>query len=190
MILLDPETFLPHVIRSFEDHAIFGLSKNDLLLWDYTEVSGMKFAQRREVIYNEDSILEETTLTNIVVNPDFADGFFDGLPADKTDTTPAPPKKVKGYGHAELTEFFQNTLWGGEYAGTLANLSVTKPADDLPGVHVLLFKDNPILEQIVLEFDDSVIVYEAPPHQTDLVIQWVNETLGRQITHFYVSHQT
>lgn len=138
------------------------------------------------VLYNGDAIIEDAVVSKITVNPDFGSGLFDGLGANETKTQPEPPKMMPGYSHAEIGEYWYNTLWGGQYTGTLANLSVTQPAADLPRVHKLLFLDSPSLEQLVLEFDDSVIVFEAPAHQTDLVIGWIQEKLKKPITHLWV----
>jgi hypothetical protein len=187
LVIFDANTYLPHIVRSFEDHAIFGITTNDLQLFDYVVVSGIQFPQRRMVIYNGNAILEDTTVAAITADPGFPEDFFSGLDASETETTPAPPAKIEGYSHAEIGEYWYNTFWGGEYTGTYQNVSVTQPVEELPGVHWLLVRDSPNLQQLVLEFEDSLIVFEAPPHQTDLVIRWVNETLGKPITHLWVS---
>ncbi|KFA68552.1 hypothetical protein S40285_07054 [Stachybotrys chlorohalonatus IBT 40285] len=77
---------------------------------------------------------------------------------------------------------------GGQYRGTIGNAIATQPAADLPGLHYLRFSDSPSLAHLILEFEDSVLVFEAPPHQTDLVIQWVEDNLHRPISHLWVSH--
>ena len=152
IVRFDAETYLPHIVRSFEDHAI----------------------------------LEDDTISTIRVIPNFTPNFFEGLSLDQTDTKPSPPLKVQGYSHAEIGEYWTATFWGGEYVGTYENLSVVLPAMDLPDFYKLLFEDNSTLEQLVLEFEDSLIVYDAPLHQTDLVIRWVNEIIGKPITHSWV----
>jgi hypothetical protein len=51
-----------------------------------------------------------------------------------------------------------------------------------------MFTDYPVIEHLVLEFEDgSTFVFEAPPHQTNLVIDYVTKTRNRTITHFWVS---
>ena len=187
LVTFDPKTHLPHTVRSYEDHAIFGLISKDLRVFDYKEQGGIKFPQRLMTIYNGTAILEDTTISAIHTNPKFPSGYFDGLQPDQTNTKPSPAAAVKGYSHAEIREYWDSTLWGGLYSGTYENISATQLAKDLPGVHHIEVTDSPILQQLVLEFEDSVIVYEAPPHQTDLVIKWVNETLQKPITHYWVS---
>ncbi|KAL7952502.1 metallo-beta-lactamase superfamily protein [Trichoderma compactum] len=177
-VIFDSYTHYPKIIRSFEDDAIFGITTQDLELSNYAEVSGIQFPPSSN----------DTTVSRVSVNPTFSPDSFDGLPANETETCSAPPKRTAGYTHAEIGEYWYNTFWGGEYTGTYNNLSVVQPAADLPRAHKLLFLDQTNLEQLVLEFDDSIIVFEAPPHQIDLVIQRVNETLKRPVTHFCPSH--
>lgn len=138
-------------------------------------------------IYNNKSILEDTTVSKITVNPDYPSGFFDGLPESESSTPRVAPAKLPGYSAAEIGEYYTNTIWTGPYQGTFNNITVTKPALDLPGLYRISFEDAPGLEQIVLEFEEDVIVMESPPHQTDLVIRWVNETIKKPISHLWVS---
>ena len=86
-----------------------------------------------------------------------------------------------------MTEYWSNTLWAGEYTSSLDFLNVSHPADDLPGAHHLAFLNNTNFYQLVLEFEESVIVFEAPPHQSELVIQWVEENIKKPISHLWVS---
>jgi hypothetical protein len=37
-----------------------------------------------------------------------------------------------------------------------------------------------------MEFEHGVLVVDAPPHQNQLVIKWVQDTLKKPITHFWV----
>lgn len=175
------------MIRTTEDHPIFGLTTKDLQLYDYIEADGLWFPQQQKIIYGDRAFLEETIITSITVNPQFKDDYFNGLSSDETDTTPAPPQAVPGYGKAVVGEYWSTFIWSGPYTGTLANASSTTLAADLPGAHHLVFLDSPSFGQMILEFEESVIVFEAPPHQTDLVIQWVKKHLDKPISHLYVS---
>lgn len=185
-IIFDPSSNLPYIIRSYEDHNIFGPSTSDLQVYNYTSVNGIMFPQRFVSIYN-DAVLEDFLVTHIFVNPDFPTDYFDGLPANASVTPKATPLKNSDYGHAELGEFSSNMLWRGEYTGTLANLSATNPIANLPHFWFLTFLDSPTYQQWVIEFEDEVIVADAPPHQNDLVIEWVQSTLGKNVTYLWVS---
>ena len=188
-VIFDPESHLPLLIRSFEDHPIFGQIPKDIHLLNYTEVDGLMFPQSQKTFYKGDAIVEETEITRISVNPVFTENFFDGLDADETTSEPSPPKKVPGYGHGLLGQFWSNMLWGGQYSGTIGELEASNIADDLPRVHHLAFSNGVSIAQLVLEIGESVIVFESPHHQSDLVIQWVKETIGKPITHLWVSRQ-
>ena len=109
-VLFDPITNLPYVIRAYENHAIFGNSTNDLLVYNYTTVNGMKFPERVKVYYNQANLLVDALFDKPTLNPPLSTGFFDGLPASavnqtagKAPPTPAAPSTI--YSDAEVFEF-------------------------------------------------------------------------------------
>lgn len=184
-IIFDPLSHLPYIIRSYEDNNVFGRSTSDLQIYNYTLVDGVMFPQRFVWVYNG-AVLEDFVVSDIIVNPGFPADYFDGLPAN-TLPPRAPPRKDPEYGHAELGEFSSNMLWNGEYTGTLGNLSATNPIANLPHFWYLTFLDAPLYQQWVIEFEDIVIVADAPPHQNTLVLDWVKNTLKKNVTHLWVS---
>ncbi|KAH6981544.1 hypothetical protein BKA56DRAFT_672355 [Ilyonectria sp. MPI-CAGE-AT-0026] len=101
-VIFNPNTSLPYIIRSYENHKLFGRSTHDLLVHDYTQIEGVMFPKRLKTIYNGDLLLADYVM--------------------------------------------------------------------------------------VVELDDSVIVFDAPAHQSILVMQWVQETLGKSVTHVWSSH--
>ncbi|KAG0651567.1 hypothetical protein D0Z07_1494 [Hyphodiscus hymeniophilus] len=186
-IIFDPDTHLPYIIRSFEDHLVFGPSTSDLMVYNYTSIDGVMFPRRFKIVYNNVHLLADFLVESIDVNPSFPAGFFDGLPV--TPNTPIPALEVSAeYGAAEIGEYSANALYNGKYTGTLANLSATHPVAALENLWRLNFADAPSYSQMVLVFCDAVIVTDATPHQSHLVIQWVREQLGRNITHIWVTH--
>jgi hypothetical protein len=80
-----------------------------------------------------------------------------------------------------------NMLWYGGYAGSLENLTVIHPVPQLPNLYHLTFNDAPAYRGLIAEFDDAVMVVDSPPHQSKLTIQWVQQTLHRNVTHLLVS---
>jgi hypothetical protein len=144
------------------------------------------FPRRFKIVYNDVHLLADFLVDNVDVNPVYPAGFFSGLPVQQ-NALPAAPETSSEYGHAEIGEYLSNILYNGEYQGTLANLSATHPVPSLPNLWALSFLDSPAYSQLVLEFDDAVIVTDAPPHQSHLVIQWIGETLGKNVTHIWVS---
>lgn len=110
MVVLDPENHLPLLIRTFENHRILGPTTRDSQLFNYKEVDGILFPQNQKVIYNENSIIKETDISQAYVNRAFEKGFFSGLTPEETETTPSPPRPVPGYEHAFLGDWWSNTL--------------------------------------------------------------------------------
>lgn len=189
-VIFDPNTNLPHTIRSYEDHYIFGPSTNDLSVYNYTKANGVMFPRRFKTYYNGNAatqLLADFLVDAVTVNPKLPSGYFDGLPTSATETVMEKPVMVPDYGFAQVGEWSTNNLWSGTYGGKLSNLSATHPIPDVPQFWHLTFLDDQSFTQIVMEFDDAVIVGESPVHQSHLVIQWINEVLKRNITHIWVS---
>jgi hypothetical protein len=90
------------------------------------------------------------------------------------------------YGFAQLGEWASNGLWTGKYKGKASNVSATHPIPTVPQLWHLRFLDAPSYNQIIMEFDDALIVGEAPPQQSFQVMQWVKDNLGKNITHIWV----
>ena len=108
-IAFRPDTFLPYIVRSYEDHQIYGRSENDYILYNYTSVAGVQFPRRIKIIYNDQQIFD-TLIDTIDVNPNFPANFFQGLPENQIKSTvfaspPAPAKASSEYGDAEVFEF-------------------------------------------------------------------------------------
>ena len=78
-VIFDPHTFLPTRVRVYEDHQIFGRSTNDILLYNYTVIDGISFAQNVKLLYNEDLMILEMLYESFNVNPVFPPNFFSGL---------------------------------------------------------------------------------------------------------------
>lgn len=109
-VIFDPLTYLPYLVRAYEDHAIFGPSTNDLVLYNYTVVEGVSFPRRIKIMYNEQNMLFDTIIGDIEVNPTFPPNYFDGVSVSEINSTEAqlPPTKPMPsveYGDAEVTEF-------------------------------------------------------------------------------------
>jgi hypothetical protein len=185
-VIFDAETYLPYIIRSVEDNALFGFSNRDLQVYNYTNVDGVKFPLRFTTTY-QNAVTEDFKVTDIMFNPQLPPNLFDGLPANEVNGNPAAPAAQDNYTNAFLGEWTDNMLYTGQYTGTLSQLSATHPAPSLGKVWHLVFEDAPGYTQLITEFDDAVFVFDSPPHQSELVIQWVRQNLGKSITHLWVS---
>ncbi|KAL2681191.1 hypothetical protein Neosp_008798 [[Neocosmospora] mangrovei] len=184
-VILDPETYLPYIVRSYENHKIFGRSTHDLLLQDYALVHGIMLPHRFKIYYNGDLLLTDYVADEVLVNTNLEPTLFNapGSPGEANI-----PIRDSSYDFAEIGGFYQSYLWNGPYGGTLSNVSASNPYPDLPGVWIVVVEDAPLYRQMVLELNDSVIVLDAPPHQSHLIMQWTLKTLGKAVTHVWPSH--
>lgn len=185
-VIFDPITSLPSIVRSTEQHKLFGLSNRDLYLINYTSVDGVLFPHRFTTLYNGRTI-EDYDVSLVTINPSFPADFFAGLPSNASTGTPTTPEANETYTHAEVGEFHANMMWFGPYGGKLENMTVETPLESLTNFWRITFNDAPTYSQMVIAFKDAVIVTDAPPHQTELVQQWVQQNIGRPITHVWVS---
>ncbi|RMI95824.1 hypothetical protein CDV36_016379 [Fusarium kuroshium] len=184
-VIFNPNTSLPYIIRSYEDHRLWGRSTHDLLVHDYAQTEGVMFPRRFKTFYNGNLPLGDYLVDEVLINQVADPAHFDG-PEGLTELN--TPAHDDSYGFAEIGEYTASYLWEGQYTGTFANISATTPYPDIPGAWVLTFQDAPTYRQMVLELDDSVIVFDAPAHQNLLVMQWVEETLGKSVTHVWPTH--
>ncbi|KAH7159271.1 hypothetical protein DER46DRAFT_508618 [Fusarium sp. MPI-SDFR-AT-0072] len=184
-VLFDSDTKLPYIIRSYEDHGIYGKSTQDLLVYNYTSIDGIKFPGRFKTIYNKQHILMDYQVDRVIVNPHLDPQFFDGPRGRQAASYPA---RDSSYDFSEIGEWYSNYLWSGAYRGTLMNLSATTSLPGMPGVWFLNFPDGSGYQQVVVEFEKEVLVLDSPPHQSHLVLQWARETLGKAVTHVWPSH--
>lgn len=181
-VLFDEDTGLPYIVRSYEDHPIFGPSTHDLLMMDYITVAGgVKVPTQFKTIYNQQHLLTNYIADEVLVNGDDAD-FFSPPPGERPDLA-----RDSDYTFGEIGQLSSVWLWTGPYQGSLDALIATAPYPDLPGVWNLEI-DNPLgNRQMALEIGDDVVVLDAPPHQSHVVLQWVEQTLGKSVTHVFVS---
>ncbi|KAJ4204257.1 hypothetical protein NW767_004449 [Fusarium falciforme] len=193
-VIFDTHTHLPHIVRTIEDHMIYGRSTSDLYLSDYKAVKGIKFPHLVQTVYNStaeklDATLEDYIIGEITVNPKFSRNFFQGLPDGKSFFPKAAPKKVEGITHARIGEFSLNGLWAGITKSTVDTIKGEKPVPGLPHVHwILLDPDQLGVKQFIIEFEDHLIVGDAPPQHTKEVIKWIKKNINKPITHLWPTH--
>lgn len=185
-VLLDPVTSLPYIIRSYENHSFFGRVTQDLVVHDYTTVNGVGFPRRFKTIFNREYVVSDYSVDSVIVNSDIASTSFKG-PAGRLPEH--APRRDRLYDFAEIGEFNSFYSWNGQYAGTFENVTAVNPWADLPGVWLVTVTNAPGVRQLVIEVGNSVVVLDAPPHQSLLIIQWVRERLGKSVTHIWVSGQ-
>ena len=192
-VIFDSSTNLPYIVRTEENHAIYGACTNDLYLSNYKAVNGVQFPHQVQTIYNSstqllNAVLEDYIIESITVNPQYPENFFQGLAEEKSFFPKAVPKKVNGISHARITEFSTNMLWSGITNATVQGLRAEQPIEGLPSVHWLIFDDDQLgVKQVILEFETEVIVCDAPPQWTSKVIEWIAQNINKPITYVFVS---
>ncbi|KAF5026951.1 hypothetical protein F66182_981 [Fusarium sp. NRRL 66182] len=180
----DAETHLPYLVRSRENHNFFGLSTNDLVVHDYKTVNGVHFPHRFKTVYNNQHVMSDYSVADVLVNTGVPSARLQG-PAGRLPSNTPTRDPVYGFAEIGLSNGFYS--WG-EYTGTFANFTATQRWKDLPGAWHVAVTDAPSYSQLILEVGDNVIVLDAPPHQSRLVMRWVREKLGKSVTHIWPSH--
>ncbi|KAK1710317.1 uncharacterized protein BDZ83DRAFT_724054 [Colletotrichum acutatum] len=189
-VLFDPATNLPYIIRSYEDHPFFGESTHDLLVHDYAEVNGVQIPRRFKTIYNGKHLVGDYRADQTIINGSLSSDFF-AVPGNGTVPDSSVPIRNAQYSFSEIGETSANFLWPGAYTGTKESIagSISQPLQDLPGFWTISPGGDLGMRQGFVELEDgSVIVLDAPPHQSKLVIEWVQANLGKNITHVWPTH--
>ncbi|KAH7384600.1 hypothetical protein BKA66DRAFT_462501 [Pyrenochaeta sp. MPI-SDFR-AT-0127] len=185
-VLFHPGTFLPYVIRSLDNHPLFGPSTYDLLLTNYTRVDGIQFPTRFTTVLNNHHFIGDYTVAQVLVNPSLDAAVF-AAPANRSALQ--TPVRDEEYSFGEMHTWSSSYMWYGRWTRQIADFSITQPIAGLPGVWYLNPGDvPPAYKQVVLEFEDAVVVLDATPHQSRVILQWAREILGRNVTHVWPSH--
>lgn len=79
------------------------------MLYNYTDVDGIKFPRNFKLLYNLDLMLIEILVDAVTVNPIFEARFFEGLPLSDVNSTvfknpPTAPQLSETYTPAEVFE--------------------------------------------------------------------------------------
>ncbi|KAM6485397.1 hypothetical protein HDV62DRAFT_404146 [Trichoderma sp. SZMC 28011] len=202
-LLVHNDTGLPYAIRSTETHEIYGASTNDVVFSNYASVSlgksqTFKYPNRIQTIYNEVYVLEDYTISQISANPQFPDGYFKALPptppaGSPPDNVAQLPRTDNEYPRSEVHEFYETGLWFGPF-GQQNNVSsvVAKPVfpgGNVPQIVNLYVGTVPDYVQLLVEFEDGLVITDAAPHRSKIILQWVKENYpGKSITHVVPSH--
>lgn len=192
-MIFDPKASLPYIIRTIEDHPIYGESTKDLYLSSYKVVQGIKFAHTVQTIYNSTNqgvnpVLEDFIIDKVIINPSFPSKFFDGISKDKSLAPKSAAKKIPGISAGLMTEYNSNMLGTALKNANIENLKVETPVSDLPQVHwVIVDDDNDLgVKQMAIEFEHEVIILDAPPQWTKAVMKWVAKNLKKPVTYVAV----
>ncbi|KAF5684796.1 hypothetical protein FCIRC_3751 [Fusarium circinatum] len=197
-IIFDASSHLPHIVRTEENHMIYGPSTNDLYLSQYKAIESIKFPHTFQTVSNSttqklDATLEEFIVEEITINPRFPKDYFNGLSEGKGFFPKEAPQTTEGLSHAHILEFSSNMLWSGPGSG-ISNNSVDSIKHKnivpcLPNAHWLIVNDDFLgVKQFVIEFEDHVIVGDAPPQWTKQVIEWTDKNINKPIKYLWPTH--
>jgi hypothetical protein len=191
-IILNGTDYLPYMIRTCEDHAIFGNSTNDLILSSYSEVvadegSKLLLPHRFQTRYNTAGILEDFLVESITINPHFEEGYFDVPGSLNTTITKESPQQSKDYNRAEVHEFFETGLWSGSFDFNTSDVVITYPIPDVLRIRSV-YVGYADYVQMLVEFSDFLLITDAPPHRSKILLQWISENIGKPVRYVAPSH--
>ncbi|WPH04265.1 Hypothetical protein R9X50_00715400 [Acrodontium crateriforme] len=143
-ILINSTTNLPSIIRSYENHAVFGR---------LTEAA-----------------LEDSIIDSAIINPSLHSDFFDPHPPlpkpeqgqFQLQNTSRPARNSE-YPRFEVHEFFESGLWAGPF-GDIVNVSdvqTTFPIPCCPQIQTI-FVEYPVYVQLLIEIEDGLLITDAP----------------------------
>ncbi len=165
VVLFDPATSLPARIRTLDYDSIQGDSTYDLVLSDWREVGGAKFAFRQVYQLNGEPVID-TQLTEVKVNPAVVAGQFE-IPADLRKSAAAPQAAIP-YQWVLRRQFIGVYLDSDAVAFDPAATSGLRLQEVAPGVHLTQGGSH---NSLVVEMRDHLIVFDAPI--SDGYSQWL-----------------
>ncbi|CVL03817.1 uncharacterized protein FMAN_14980 [Fusarium mangiferae] len=191
LLIVDPETYLPYIVRSEEQHPIYGNATKDVYLSNYKEVQGIKFPHTVQTIYSSTSqrlsvVLEDFVIDKINVTAKFSDNFFDLVPhGQKVNISEKPPDVPSG-----LVTDYSTSLLGSPVKNVSVDALKSSRPVDLLQLYWLIIDDSHDLgfKQLIIEFETEVIVCDAPPFWSEAVMEWIKKNIGKKVTYVAPSH--
>ena len=175
---------LPYMVRSYEQHRIFGNSTSDVIFSNYSTFGSILLPQRIQTVYNNFNMIEDMFLDDISVNPGWSAGFFD---PDSTNTTSMAPDQSAEYPRSEVHEFFEAGLWGGPFPYNVSDLVIEYPIPSIPAIKSVWIGYADYV-QFLIDLDEGFLVTDAPPHRSKIILEWVKQNSNKNITHVVPSH--
>ncbi|KAL5590457.1 hypothetical protein FOBRF1_014014 [Fusarium oxysporum] len=191
LLIVDPETYLPYIIRTEEQHPIYGCATKDVYLSNYKEVQGIKFPHTIQTIYNSSSqrlgvVLEDFVIDKINATAEFPKDFFDPGPDGQNRIM---QKKTPGVPSGLVTDYSTSLLGSPVKNVSVDALKSIRPVDLLQ-LYWLIIDDSHDLgfKQLIIEFENEVIVCDAPPFWSEAVMEWIKKTIGKKVTYVAPTH--
>ena len=142
---------------------------------------------RFQTLYNSADVLEDFLVESITINPKLPEGLFSVPPNFNSISPKTKPRPGVKYGTAEVHEFYETGLWSGPFDFNTSDVVATHPLPGIPQIQSV-YIGYPDYVQLVVEFGDGVLVTDAPPHRSKILIKWVAEKLGKSVKNVAPSH--
>jgi glyoxylase-like metal-dependent hydrolase (beta-lactamase superfamily II) len=160
IVMFDEASGLPARIRTVDTDQAWGDINFDLILSDWREVGGAKFAFQQLYTANDRVILQQA-LDEVVLNPPLAKDLFEIPAAMRAGAQPPMRHDV------EYQWIFRRIMAGGlldtNELGFDPRMGGLRMEEILPGVqHVVGGNPN----NLVVEMKDHVVVFDAPNNET------------------------
>ncbi|CBX98081.1 hypothetical protein IAQ61_010184 [Plenodomus lingam] len=183
-VLINPTTYLPFAIRTWEDHPFFGPSTKDLRVSDYTSVDGLMIPRRFKTKYNNKRLINDFLANEVSIDVNLGPTFFNVNGERKETHIPVvDPSQT-----ALIGEQYDNYLWFGRFNSTVDDFDVQQPFPDMPGVWILRLPGVASYRQIVLETETHAIVLDAPPEPASILREWIRIHLGKPVGQVFPTH--
>ena len=175
---------LPYMVRSYEQHRIYGQSTSDIIFSNYSMFDSILLPQRIQTVYNTFNLLEDFFVDDITINQAWPGDFFE---PKLLNTTPKAPKQSEEYPRSEVHEFFETALWGGPFPFNVSDVEVEYP---VPGIEAIksVYVGYADYVQLLVEFDEGFLITDAAPHRSKILLDWVAQTSRKNITYVVPSH--
>ena len=197
-ILVYSSSDLPYAIRSKEKNVVFGDSASDLVFSDWelvststatsTQVTSVRLPHRLQTVYNSVSVLEDIAVESIILNEVLQEDFFESGSATTVLRQSQRLATSSEYPRSEVLEFFEAGLWDGPFEGNVSQVVVGYP---IPGMEQIMtiYIGYPDYVQVMVEFENGLLITDAAPHRSKIILEWVEANKGgKKITHVVPSH--
>ncbi|KAF2233669.1 hypothetical protein EV356DRAFT_447860 [Viridothelium virens] len=174
---------LPYMVRSYEQHKIFGRSTSDVIFSNYSMFGSVLLPQRFQTVYNTVNMVEDFFVDNMSINPTWPADYFE----PKSNTTRKAPAQSLEYPRSEVHEFFESALWDGPFTFDISDVVVEYPVPGVPAIKSV-YVGYADYVQLLVEFDEGFLITDASPFRSQILLNWVKENSRKNITHVVPSH--
>ncbi|KAL8828574.1 MAG: hypothetical protein Q9191_002511 [Dirinaria sp. TL-2023a] len=175
---------LPYMVRSYEQHKIFGNSTSDVLFSTYSTFGDVLLPRRFQTVYNTFNMVEDFFVDILRINPPWPADYFE---PESSKTSRASPQQSLDYPRSEVHEFFETALWGGPFGFDALNVTVEYPIPAIPAIKSVWVGYADYV-QLLVEFDEYFLITDASPFRSKILIKWVAQNSAKKIAYVVPSH--